>query len=368
MKKLLIITLLIGHLALLASSCAESYARSNEDLEKQEYAAEKNPVEVMVLQESTFKSQLVGNGKLRAFQKCGILFEASGQVASIMVKNGIRVGANSVIAKLENNEAMRNLDQAEISFKKAKLDRFELLVGQGFDPENIDSISPKNLETANIRSGYSSAKNSYDAAKLELSKHTLLAPFSGKVANLEAKKYEHISGGKEFCLLIDDSSFEVEFSVLETELKEIKQGLDVRVKPFSSGQEYLGKISEINPMIDENGMVKVKALIKNTGGLIEGMNVKLLIEKEIPNQLVVPKSAVLLRQDKEVLFRVKNGKAYWTYIHKIHENGTHCAVIANTERAADLNVGDTVIVKGNLNLAHESEVEVSSPQPSVGSQ
>ena len=41
------------------------------------------------------------------------------------------------------------------------------------------------------------------------------------------------------------------------------------------------------------------------------------------------------------------------------ENSDSYSVIPNPEKeSASLNVGDTIIVTGNLNLAHESDVEI----------
>jgi membrane fusion protein (multidrug efflux system) len=365
--KQIIVVILIGLVALIASSCAQSMAKDNEEAEKQQHQAESNPVETIILQNTTFNKELISNGKLKAHKKCELQFELSGQLAGVYAKNGAKVGANSVIAILNQIEAKQKLKQAEIQFQKAELDRQELLISQGYETAQIDSIPKKILETANIRSGYSSAKNSLEEAKINLSKHSLVAPLSGIVANLNSKVYEYPKTGEPFCTIIDDSKFEVEFNVLENELKEIKLGSKVTVQPFSLEKDFKGHISEINPFIDENGMVKIKAMITNTGGLIEGMNVKIMIQKTIIDQLVVPKSAVLLRQNKEVLFTVKSDKAYWTYVHTTNENSTHYTVIANTDRGAELNAGDTVIVSGNLNLAHESNV-VHSRQSTVGSQ
>ncbi|MFZ4523805.1 MAG: efflux RND transporter periplasmic adaptor subunit, partial [Bacteroidales bacterium] len=187
----------------------------------------------------------------------------------------------------------------------------------------------------------------------------LVAPFSGVLANIEKKLYDLVNAGTTFCTLIDDSEFEVKFNVVESEVQEIHLKDEVQISPFSNKKMYLGQISEINPVIDENGMVLVKALVKNQGGLMDGMNVKVIISKGIPDQLVVPKSAVLLRDNQEVLFKyTKNGVAYWTYIQTLAENTTSYSVIANPDKGATLAPGDTIIISGNLNLAHESKVEL----------
>jgi hypothetical protein len=84
--------------------------------------------------------------------------------------------------------------------------------------------------------------------------------------------------------------------------------------------------------------------------------VKVKIETAVPGQLVVPKSAVVQRQNQEVLFKYTNGIAFWTYVKTGYENSTSYTVTAHPDKGGTLMAGDTVIISGNLNLAHESEV------------
>lgn len=218
---------------------------------------------------------------------------------------------------------------------------------------------PENIwEMADIRSGYRSAKNDLSSAKYELTACVLTAPFLGKIANIKQKSFEHLNSSEAFCTIIDDSEFEVEFNVTESEINDIKTGSKVKISPFSGEERnYPGTVTEINSIIDENGLILVKAKLKNPGELIEGMNVTVLIEKETPDQLVVPKSAVVLRQNQEVLFKcINDSVAFWTYVKTLHENSSSYSVIAHPDKGGILEAGDTVIISGNLNLAHESIV------------
>ena len=68
----------------------------------------------------------------------------------------------------------------------------------------------------------------------------------------------------------------------------------VEITPYASHENTLtGKITEVNPRIDENGMVKVKAVTDNQQGLlVDGMNVSILIKRQIDHKIIIPKSAV----------------------------------------------------------------------------
>ena len=101
----------------------------------------------------------------------------------------------------------------------------------------------------------------------------------------------------------------------------------------------------------------MRAQVANDGSLIDGMNVKVVVERMIPGQLVVPRSAVVIRDNLDVLFTyTPDGRAHWTYVKILYSNGDSHVVTANTDRNATLSEGDQVIVSGNLNLADNSEV------------
>ena len=104
--------------------------------------------------------------------------------------------------------------------------------------------------------------------------------------------------------------------------------------------------------------MQVDATIANDGTLTDGMNVKVFVRQALDNQLVVPKSAVVIRDNLEVLFRYENGTARWTYVLTSLANSKEYVVCANEERGAELKVGDIIITSGNLNLADGSEVTI----------
>ena len=107
-------------------------------------------------------------------------------------------------------------------------------------------------------------------------------------------------------------------------------------------------------------MVKVKAGVNGEGKLFSGMNVRVSVRRNLGEQLVIPKTAVVLRSGKQVVFTLKEGRAMWNYVHTGLENATEYVVSDKSRKGVEdgLLEGDTVIVTGNLNLAHEAEVNV----------
>ncbi|HKI89938.1 MAG TPA: efflux RND transporter periplasmic adaptor subunit [Draconibacterium sp.] len=316
---------------------------------------EKNRVETIVLQRQDFTREIISNGKLAAILKAELYFHNPGVIKSIDVKNGQSVGKGTELARLQSDDYRFALEKAKVVMEKAEIDRMDALLSMGYKQGN-DNIPPEHQRIANIRSGYDQAKIQLEEAQRNLDEAVLTAPFSGKVAGVKQKSFEMANQSEPFCTLINDSRFTIDFPLLETEVAQVQTGQKVTVTPVAGAKETTGTITEINPQIDDNGLAWLKAEVVNPGGYIEGMNVKVSIKKAIPNQLVVPKQAVVLRQNREVLFRYTHGIAYWTYINVLDENENQYAVKAAED--ATLNAGDTVIISNNLNLAHESEVEL----------
>lgn len=316
---------------------------------------EKNQVEVVVVHREDFTREIISNGKLAAILKAELYFRNPGVIESVEVKNGQSVAKGAELARLQSDDYRFALEKAKVAMEKAEIDRLDALLSMGYK-EGDKNVPPSHLKIANIRSGYDQVKIQLEEAQRNLAEATLNAPFSGKVAGVKQKAYEKVDQSEPFCTLINDSRFTIDFPLLETEVGQVNMGQKVTVTPVAGAKETTGTITEINPQIDENGLAWIKAEVVNPSGYIEGMNVKVSIKKAIPNQLVVPKQAVVLRQNREVLFRYTGGIAYWTYINVLDENEKQYAVKAAED--ATLNAGDTVIISNNLNLAHESEVEL----------
>ncbi|MBQ7361871.1 MAG: efflux RND transporter periplasmic adaptor subunit [Bacteroidaceae bacterium] len=313
------------------------------------------PIETMILCESTFNRELSGNGKVVAKRSAEMRFSSSEQIAHIWVRNGDKVCKGEKLAQLDLFALERSLAQAKDNFEQSKLDLQDVLIGRGYSLEAQASAPADEVELAKVKSGYNKALIAYELAENNLRKATLVAPFDGVVANLKAKENNQ-SSSDVFCMVIDDKNPEVEFSVLESELSLVKRGYPVYIQPFvnSTSEALIGSVSEINPIVENNGMVKVKAQVKNNGTLLQGMNVNILLRQPMEQALVIPKSAVVMRSGKPVVFIRVNGKAQWNYVQITAENSDSCVVAPRSKEYEGLSVGDSVIVSGNLNLAHET--------------
>jgi len=314
-----------------------------------------NEVKVVPLTYTDFNRELISNGTIAAEQKADLFFQTSEIVAHIYVKNGERVAAGQAIASLDSFKLQNRLNQAKDNLERTKLDFQDVLIGQGYLLSDTARIPAEVRQIARIKSNYDNAVNQYELAEYEWKNATLYAPFSGTVANLFQKEHNMTSSGEPFCSIIDHSSIEVIFNLLESERLEVRDNDKILVSPYAI-QDYSseGRIAEINPTVDKNGMIRVKASISNPGNrLYDGMNVRVKIQQAIPNQLTIPKTALLLRTNRQVVFTLReDGLAQWNYVQTGLENSTEYVILEG------LKDGDLVIYDGNLNLAHETPVSV----------
>lgn len=316
---------------------------------------DKQKVSVMVLRYGDFNEEIISNGKLIALKKADLKFRSSENVAAVYVKNGDRVEKGQTIAKLDNFILTSTLKQTLIQFEKAKVDLQDVIMSQGYNNKDTSLIPDVAMKTARARSGIDKAQSDLEMAEYNLRASVLTSPFSGIVANLFSKENNLSNPGEKFCTIIDDSQFEAEFPVLESELALVRKGQSVRIIPYSFGDVTVkGEITKINPVVDQNGMVKVNAVCNNSGhNLFEGMNIKIIMEERVPHQLVIPKQAVVLRSEKQVVFTYASGRAKWVYIKTGLEN------ISSFSITEGLQEGDSVIYEGNLNLVHDAGVTIN---------
>ena len=309
-------------------------------------------VSCIVLDKSNFHKQILANGKIEAHERSELRFKTNEQLANVYFSNGQTVLKGEIIATLENSLLKNSLNRAQIEFEKAKNKFLEEKINFGYGKSNEKEIPENILRTIHFKSGYLEAKNNLENAEILYNQTILRAPFSGIIANLNSKFGNYILSSDIFCTLISQNNLEVIFNILENEMSFVKKGQNIILTSFANNaQKFNAKITEVNPAISKEGFVRVKAKItSNTQNLFDGMNVKIIINNTLEKSIVIPKEALVLRSNKEVVFTIESGFAKWNYVKIVDENSSHYAINEG------LNFGDTIIISGNQNLAHDTKV------------
>ncbi len=360
MKTLIQGYLVIGLLSLGLSGCGSKAQSDN----KEEEIAKKSFVEKQVVKVATsmvrkgfFSRELLSNGKLSASQKAVVPFLVQDQITAVHVNNGDRVNKGILLAQLDPFVYEKRLEEARNQYEKTRIDLEDQLLSYGYAMKDTADAPDNILKMCLIRSGYNQSRSNLEVAERNFSQTRLVAPIAGVVANLEAQTNNPSSNYKRCCEVLDDRKMQVEFPVLEGEMIMVENGQKVEVIPFAfPSLTFIGSITAVNPTVDVNGMVMIKAEIDNPQGkLIDGMNVKVLVKNEVPDCLIIPKTALLYRQNRKVVFVNENNIAKWIYVETGQENSSE-VTISDKSLAA----GQEVIISNNLNLAHETPIIVNN--------
>lgn len=362
MKKLFSHLLLVILFAPFYCSCGISSQaeQSEEDIAKKSFVKKQAvKVSVDVVRQAAFARELVSNGKLMARVKAVVPFLIQEQVTKVNVRNGQRVQKGMLLAELEPFKYKKQLEDCRDEYEKACIDLEDQILGYGYSMNDTASVPLNILKMARIRSGYNKAMSNLSEARRNFAHTSIEAPISGVIANLEAQANNPSSQYEKCCEVINDLVMQVEFSILEGEINLVQKGQSVEITPFAHpDKHYSGVVTAINPTIDEHGMINIQAEVKNINGeLMDGMNAKVLVKNEQPDCIIIPKTAVLYRQNRKVVFVHEKGIAKWVYVEIGQENSTEVTIIDGS-----LQPEQEVIVSNNLNLAHESPVTVNREQ------
>lgn len=293
---------------------------------------------------ATARAQMSREAEL-SFSQAGLLIE-------LRINEGKRIQKGQLIARLDTAELHLAHIRALDALLKAEIDRKDRLIQYR---HTGDSITPEQQMNADIASGYRQAKTDLQAERLRLQVAQLRAPFSGIISDVKAKVFQQIGGGEVVATLVDVQTPLLRVGVLEQELSHIYVGQMAEITlPALLGQQFSGKVTSINPRVDEDGLIQVNVrILKPNGRIFPGMHAELqLKDSRTKAVILVPIEAVLQRSGKEVIFTYENGLAKWKYVTTGRKNGEYMEILEGLE------VGEKVIVKGHVNLGHDARVEV----------
>lgn len=345
-------------LFVLLFSCSQN--SENEKLAKENSlsipAKQPTEVSVAVAQKGNFTEEILSNGKVKAFRTAELRFEATGVVQEIGIKNGLQVSENQILVRLSPEKFELALQQALNGLEKAEIQRRDMFLE--YIGRDTASLPAQIKKTIDVRSGYKEARLAVTKATMEMKNARLKAPFAGKIADLKVSQWARVNQGDICCTLIDDRHFEVEFLLIESEIQWVSIGQKVELCPFSTDSlRFLAQVTEINPRVNENGLVSVKAKTPGaTPELLDGMNVKVTLQRQIPNTIIVPKQALIQRSGRDVIFVFENGRALWRDVEITGENSSQIAV------KKGIAPGEKVIVENNVHLAHDAQVKIKQAE------
>ena len=106
-------------------------------------------------------------GKVVAARYADVKFEAVLPVVRVMVRNGDRVRQGQLLAEQDARKQENAVEQHQREIEQARLQMQEVIISQGYDPEQMDRVPQRVRHIAEVKSGLLIAQNKLAAARDE---------------------------------------------------------------------------------------------------------------------------------------------------------------------------------------------------------
>jgi membrane fusion protein (multidrug efflux system) len=298
------------------------------------------------------------SGQAEAWRRTIVTAEVGGRVDRLPVREAARVGSGEVVLALDPVDYQLALEQAEAAKRKAEANYRELLL---FDTDLAEDIRAERQQAARLKSGLEDAELGLKKAQLDLARTRVRAPFPGRVASLNVVPGQLVGQGAELMTIVDLDPIKVQVQVLEGELAHLGAGGSALVR-FSAfpDEVFSGRIETINPLVEEQTRTaKVTVVVPNPGGrILPGMYARVELEAQrIPDRILVPRSAILERDRRTMLFVLEDDRAKWRYVTTGLENDAFVEIVESAETEM-VEPGEVVLTGGHFTLTHDAKVRL----------
>ena len=260
--------------------------------------------DVFTAQTRTLTLGMPVSGALKASQSAFIKARVAGELMDLTVREGDRVQAGQVVARVEPTEFQARVRQAQqqadaaraqVDIAQRQFDNNQALVNQGFISQTALISSQASLNGA--KATHMAALAALDVARKSLDDATLRSPLSGVVSQRLAQAGERVAVEARVVEVIDLSQLELEAALPASDAAQVRVGMTAQLNIEGQAQPVPAKVLRINPSA-QAGSRSVVVYLGVAGG--EGLRQGLFAQGSLGTQslqvLALPITSV--RTDK----------------------------------------------------------------------
>ena len=289
-------------------------------------------------------------GTARANESIEIRPRIASLVERVAFDEGQRVDAGELLIELENSEIKAGLALAEASLSESRS-----LYNRSKSLANTQAISASNLEQLLAQVQVNQAQ--VEAARARLDNTVIRAPFPGRLGLRRVSPGSFVNTDTVITTLDDVSRIKLEFSVPETFLRSVREGLSIEAHSLVYPERiFEGAVTSIDTRLDPvTRAVKVRAIIPNADGALKpGMFMTVNLQRDSGQVQVAPEQSIVPEGTSQYVFVVTDGLAE----KRIVKLGRRIPGYVVVE--SGLAEGESVVVQGTHKVRDGSAVEVSS--------
>ena len=305
-------------------------------------------VTTLAVEPKRISSNLEIQGRLAAFRKIDIFSEVSGRLLETgrPFKKGTFFRKGDLLLKIDDGEAQLSLKSQKSSLVNAIIQMFPDLkidYPASFDQwknyvdnYNVDrSLSPLPEPLSDQERFFVSSKNLHTqyynikSQEERLSKYTVNAPFSGVLTEADIYPGSLVRSGQKMGALMSTSSYELEATVLLSNLKHIKVGNTVDLHSTELEGGWKGKVKRVSDQIDPTTQTVLVYIGVSGPNLREGMYLRGNIKgKAVDNALEIPRDLIVNQNE---VFLIDGGSTLKTHNVEIVTMSDEYAVVKGLE-------------------------------------
>jgi RND family efflux transporter MFP subunit len=387
-----------------ATAAADTADEDSEDEDAPDTPKKEKSIKVNVgeMRQGPLVLPVYADGSIRTPQWVNVKTKVGGELQKVLVRDGDRVRKGQVLARIDSREYEITLEESRyrhlqaLSQMAAEADTFTVNhkavadfttarddLEKMFKRGNLSREEYQNrlleLEMRSLqkgafreavfqqRTGLAEARMAEERAKLNLEYTEIRAPFAGIVQGLTMVTGENVSVGTSVCTIYNNDNLEASLNVLEADLGNLREGRPVLLAVPATGDTLKAKVDVISPTLDQaTRTIEVLVRFENPEGRYRpGMFVRAQIAGWVyQDKLVAPKSALLIRDNRTLVFKKDGDRAKWLYVDTGLENDDWVEITA-VHSGGSLAPGDKVVVSDHLTLAHEAKISVRKTVPGI---
>ena len=324
-------------------------------------------VRTMVVKSSDTAESYVYSGEVHGRYESQLAFQVGGKIIKRHVDVGNAVKAGQILMEIDQKDVEQAVQSAEAQVNSAEAQR-KLAKG---DLKRYGDLYSQKLISTEEYDQYKTAADTAEAAvkqanaqltdaKNKIAYCKLASDNAGVVASLAAEVGQVVSAGQTVVTVVRDNEKEIEISVPENRLEDIRKAQQLNVSFWALPDVVDGKVREVAPMPDDVArtyLVRV-SMPKPPAGLNLGMTAKVTIaDTKALAEIYIPISAIYQTGDTPSVWVVNNGVVNLKAV-KVGEFGSDQVQIVE-----GLKDGDVIVTAGVHKLREGQKVRAGGEQP-----